>query len=495
MPHQIPPTNRVLGKALYVGTFAHTPTLGSLEVHERSAIGVDEFGKIAFMEKEVASVEEVLGRHPEWATSGRVVRSGESGFFFPGFVDTHIHAPQFPNSGIFGSSTLLDWLEKYTFPTEDSFKDLDRARTVYDRLVNRTLSHGTTTASYFATIHVPATNLLASICHHKGQRALVGRMCMDCNAPDYLLDKSVEEAMDLTKQTIEHCRGIDPKGDLVSPVVTPRFAVSCTGDLLSALGKLAKEEDIAVQTHLSENVDEIDFVVNTLFPGCGTYTNVYDAAGLLGRRTILGHCVHLSREELELIKKRGSGISHCPVSNSSLGSGLARVRKMIDAGVEVGLGTDVSGGYSPSILEASRQAITVSRLVANLDATKAANLSVSEVLYLATLGGAHVVGLQDKVGSFEVGKEWDAIFVDLTPVPDLVFGESLDNEEAFGVVSGLGPVDIFSSQTGWEDRLAKWVFSGDDRNNLGVWVRGRLVYEKVKGVIEMEALLGSAMNN
>lgn len=384
-------------------------------------------------------------------------------------IDTHIHAPQFPIAGVFGSKTLLEWLDTYTFPTEASFKDLKRAKLVYERVVTRTLSHGTTTASYYATIHVPATNLLSAICFEKGQRALIGRMCMDCNSPEYYKDSSVGQAIKDTQCTIEYIKQIDPGYSLIRPIITPRFAIACSRNMMSELGKLAAKENLQIQTHISENEQEIDRV-RKLFPECKSYADVYDNYGVLGPRTILGHAVHLSKEELALVKLRESKLSHCPVSNAGLGSGIARVRDMLDAGVDVGLGSDVSGGYSPSILEASRHALLASRLLAQRekeeDLRRRLKLQVEEVLYLGTLGGAKVVGLEGLVGNFVVGKEWDALLVQLHSV----------KEEEERLDQGL--VELFDWQTKWEDRLAKWVYCGDDRNNLKVWVRGKLVYER-----------------
>jgi len=191
---------------------------------------------------------------------------------------------------------------------------------------------------------------------------------------------------------------------------------------------------------------------------------VYDNHGLLGPKTILAHAVHLSEEEVDLIKERDSKISHCPASNSAITSGTAKVRWLLNKGVEVGLGTDMSGGYSPSILEAVRQASLVSRHVA-MGGEEEAKLSIEEVLYLGTKGGAKVVGLGDKIGSFGVGMEWDAQLIGLG---------SVDGEMGFG---DEGPVDIFGWEN-WEERIAKWVYNGDDRNTLAVWVKGRLVHER-----------------
>jgi len=360
---------------------------------------------------------------------------------------------------------------------ESSLSSLPLAQRIYANFVSRTLSNGTTTCAYYATRHVPATNLLADICLARGQRAFVGRVCMDMLSPEYYRDESVESAVRDSRECIEYVRGIDPKGEVVKPIVTPRFAPSCTKECLAGLGKLAKETDTHVQTHVSENRGECEFV-KELFPESKSYTAVYETANLLGPKTILAHAVHLSQDERDIVKASGSKISHCPASNTALTSGCCPVRELLSAGITVGLGTDVSGGFSPSILEEVRQAIWVSRFVAMQSPSAsspndAAKLSTAEALYLATRGGAAVVGLEDKVGGFEVGKEWDAQMIRLGSVPEQGETGSGGFEQAGGVV------DLF----GWEsqeEKVEKWVYSGDDRNCVALWVKGRLVHRTAR---------------
>ncbi|GAB7357069.1 hypothetical protein MBLNU459_g7885t1 [Dothideomycetes sp. NU459] len=447
-------------KTIYVGPFVHCVSLQELEICTAGAIGVDESGKIAFIDRDVQA-DGYAPKHEEWK-GAKVVQIRDEGFFFPGFIDTHIHASQYANAGIFGKSTLLDWLNTYTFPMESSFKDLSTAQRIYSRVVSRTLANGTTTACYYATVHVDATNLLSDICLAKGQRAFVGRVCMDRMSPDYYRDESVESAIRDSRACIDHVRAIDPDYALISPIITPRFAPSCTEPVLAALGALHRETRVPVQTHISENKAEIA-LVGELFPASASYTHVYDAAGLLTAQTILAHAVHLSAAEQQLIAAREAKVSHCPASNTALTSGAAKVRELVDAGITVGLGTDVSGGYSASILEEVRQAILVSRHVAMHDGD-AAKLSTEEALYLATRGGAKVVGLEDRIGGFEVGMDWDAQRITLAAVPD--DGEFVGEE---------GPVDIFVHES-WSDKVHKWVYNGDDRNTAAVWVKGRLVH-------------------
>ncbi|KAI1095985.1 guanine deaminase [Rostrohypoxylon terebratum] len=464
---------------LFLGLFIHSIKLGELQYLHDAAVCVDKSGKIVAVESQCdqKKAEETLYHKLGWVASDvNVTKAKDGQFFFPGFIDTHIHAPQYPNAGIFGKSTLLDWLNTYTFPMEASLSSLPKARRVYTRCVRQTLAHGTTTAVYYATIHVPSTNLLADLCLSMGQRAFVGRVCMDHLGPSYYLDESPTQLLAATRETIDHIRSIDASFELISPILTPRFAPACTHEAMNALGQLYRETGIPIQTHISENKDEIQ-LVRDMFPKAANYADVYDSHGLLGSRTILAHAIHFSDEEADLVARRGSKVSHCPTSNSALTSGEARVRWLLEKGISVGLGTDVSGGYSPSMLLAARHAAIVSNHLAMplgkwadvpADERERAKLSVEEVLHLATRGGAEVVGLSEKIGGFEVGMEWDAQLIGLGLVDESpTESDMLDH----------GNVDIF----GWEkleDRIAKWVYNGDDRNVKKVWVRGRLVHER-----------------
>lgn len=463
-------------KTIYTGAFVHSTSLTQLEICEHGAIGVDETGTISFVERKIdqKSVEQLKQEKDGWEEAQIVAIEGE-GFFFPGFIDTHNHAPQHPNTGLFGKTTLLDWLQKYTFPMESSFSDLDRAQRIYQNFVSRTLSNGTTTCSYFATRHVPATNLLADICLKRGQRAFVGRVCMNSDlSPAYYRDESTETSYRDSKASIDYIRSIDPKGEIVQPIVTPRFAPSCTSDCLSAMGRLAQETGSHIQTHVSENTGEVA-LVQELFPDSTSYTNVYDTHNLLTSKTILAHAVHLTSEERKLILQRKSKISHCPASNTAITSGCAPIRDMLNEGHTIGLGTDVSGGFNPSILENVRQTIWVSRHLALQTSSDAAKLSTEEALYLATRGGAAVVGLEDKIGGFEVGKEWDAQMISL--------GGIVSEQGNTDGVFEQGPVDMFGWES-WDDKVEKWVYAGDDRNTVAVWVRGRLVHRTARFVGE-----------
>ncbi|KAM7198598.1 Metallo-dependent hydrolase [Naviculisporaceae sp. PSN 640] len=465
------------GTQLFYGSFIYSKTLDELEYLHDAILAVNSEGKIIAIERECGGKDKALGKIGQRLggdVSGlKIFATSEGQFFFPGFIDTHLHASQYPNVGIFGKSTLLDWLNTYTFPLEASLKDPAKARKVYTRVIRKTLSHGTTTAAYYATIDVPSTNLLADLCLSAGQRALVGRVCMDQLAPSYYRDESPEASIASTRESIAYIEKIDPKGDIVRPVITPRFAPSCSAPLMTQLGSLAKEmSHLPIQTHISENKNEIS-LVKELFPPSATgakedtYAAVYDAFGLLTEKTILAHAIHLTESEVGLIAERKAKVSHCPCSNSAITSGAARVRWLLEKGVCCGLGTDMSGGYSPSVLEAARLAALVSRHVA-MGGDERAKLSVEEVLYLATKGGAEVVGLEGRVGGFEEGMEWDAQLVGLGVLGDR--GELGQGDEE-------GNVDVFGWES-WEEKVAKWVYNGDDRNTRMVWVKGRLVHER-----------------
>ncbi|KAK0712174.1 hypothetical protein B0T21DRAFT_387182 [Apiosordaria backusii] len=435
-----PPPPPPAKNKLFLGTFIHSKTLGLLEYLHKTAVAVNSLGTVVAIspDTDLTTAQTVLLPQLGWSPDTTDITTAKPNqFFFPGFIDTHLHASQYPNAGLFGNSTLLDWLNTYTFPLEASLSELSKAKKVYSRVIAKTLSHGTTTAAYYATIDVAATNLLADLCLASGQRALIGRVCMDQLGPSYYLDESPGESITKTKQCIEHVLQQDPKMELITPVITPRFAPACSAPLMTQLGQLAKETNLPIQTHISENKNEIA-LVGRLFPDAGgSYAEVYDTFGLLTPKTILAHAVHLTDKEADLVRERGSKVSHCPCSNSAIASGAARVRWLLDKGIEVGLGTDVSGGYSVSVLEAARQAVLVSRHVCmdeGRSGEEREKLSVEELVGLC------------EVDSDEEGEE-------------------------------EGNVDVFGWES-WEERVAKWVYNGDDRNTKKVWVRGRLVHER-----------------
>lgn len=297
---------------------------------------------------------------------------------------------------------------------------------------------------------------------------------MDRNAPDYYRDASAEESLRLTEECISHIRAVDPQGELVQPVLTPRFAITCTPELLGGLGKIAaREPAMAIQTHFNEAKQEMD-ATRDLFPQFqGSEADLYGYYGLLTPRTILAHCCFMEQGELDKVGKAGCGVAHCPISNMTVGGGFmaAPVREFLRRGWEkVGLGTDSGGGFSSSMLDAMRQALIAGNAREVLTEGKDKGLSLQEVFYMATLGGARVCSLGDKVGNFAVGKEFDACLVQNSSYDD--DGED-ENEK------GTKDGDEIMTMVEEGDTLAtvfeKFIMTGDDRNIRAVFVRGRQV--------------------
>lgn len=461
----------------YYGTFAHTPVLGELEVLHHTAMGVDSNGTIDFIKSDVPDVTDLIALTISQASIKLFAKdieivnisNREDQFFFPGFIDTHIHAPQFPNNGIFGNSTLLDWLETYTFPLESSFSNLEFATEIYTKVISRTLGYGTTTASYYATIHTEASNLLADLCLKLGQRAYIGKVCMNQNSPDDYIETE-DQCKTSTLKVIDHIKSRDPKGDFINPVLTPRFAASCTDNLLNWLGELRKTGDYHCQTHLSENHKEIEWITN-MFPQYEHYTDIYHKNDLLSPKTTLAHCIHLSDEEMEILKKTGAGVSHCPTSNSSITSGEARVRWLLDNNINVSLGTDCSGGFTPSILEVARHALLVSRHIVMKSLNEFEKLASHDVLYLATMGGAKVLKIDDKVGCFKKGLKFDSQLINLSSFDS--------NVDIFAFQMPQWNVDLTHvSEKKFLNLIDKWLFNGDNRNIEKVFVNGRNVIDR-----------------
>ncbi|KAI6166948.1 hypothetical protein EDD17DRAFT_1542131 [Pisolithus thermaeus] len=388
-------------------------------------------------------------------------------FIMPGLIDTHIHACQLPNLGLGGDYELLDWLEKYTYPTERNFFKLDFAARVYPEIVKRIINSGTTTSCYYGTLHLEATKLLADVVYKKGQRAFVGKCNMDRNCPPDYIEPSAKVSRETTELLVTHIQNL-PRSSagepLVRPVITPRFAISCTEELLTSLGEYAEDNPhVAIQTHISENQQEVQKTLE-LFPDCTSYAGVYDKYNLLRRNTILAHGVYLTDEEMELIAQRGAGVSHCPASNFYLGSGMARVRKLLEHGVKVGLGTDVSGGNNPSLLYAIQMASNTSKMVAILPNEGGKKFDAAMLLYLATLGGAEVCCLQDRIGSFEQGKAFDALLVNVR--------DDSGNPAVWG--GDLAEGDYLEKEV-LKEWLERFFFCGDDRNIRQVIVQGSVI--------------------
>ncbi|CAH1252146.1 GDA [Branchiostoma lanceolatum] len=439
------------GVKVYRGTLVHSTKNKPMEILRNGIIGVDTSGKILFVKDDdsIESLSAELGFSPE------VRNLKDSQFFIPGFVDTHIHAPQYPNTGTKVDLPLLEWLNAYTFPLETKYSDVKFARDVYKKVVHKTLSNGTTTACYFATIHHRASMALCDAAELFGQRAYVGKCNSDQNLPDNYCEGTDASLRDTEEFIIEV---LARKNPLITPIITPRYAVSCTTELMSGLGKLAEKYDLPIQSHLCESLAEVKWV-SELFPQFHSYTDVYDKCGVFTNKTVMAHCVYLTEFDLALMKERGVGVSHCPNSNLSICSGLMDSRTWLDKGLKVGLGTDVSGGYHPSMLDAIRLAIHTSNALSIQRPPDYRPLSYQEAFRMATLGGAEVLALDDTIGNFEVGKDFDALLVDME--------------------SSNSRVDTFDFDS-TEDLVQKFLFIGDDRNIQEVYVCGQKVMDHAK---------------
>ena len=296
------------------GLFMHMPSMNSLEVLEETLIGVDGLGNItSIISSQHADYQPTLQQARQDDT---VHQMSSRQLMIPGLTDLHVHAPQWPQLGMALQLPLQDWLERYTFPLEARYHDLEFARQVYASLVQTLLANGTTTAMYFATIHEEATELLASICLNLGQRAFVGRVAMDDvgQCPDYYRDADAQASINASERSIKAIRGLSGNdSSLVKPVITPRFIPSCTNELLTGLGELASEHHCHVQTHCSESDWEHHYVLQRL--GVSDTQALADF-GLLTRHTVLAHSNFISDSDMSLIQESGGGIAHCPLSNS-----------------------------------------------------------------------------------------------------------------------------------------------------------------------------------
>lgn len=451
---------------VYRGTMVHSVALGNVQILLDAAIVVDEDGAISAVYDMNDDGSE--GTVADLMAGGLEVADFRGKLIIPGFVDGHAHAPQYPYMGTGMDLPLLKWLETYTFPVEARFKNTTFARKVYEKSVRRHLMCGTTTCSYFATIHLEATKVLVDVIRGVGQRAYVGKVSMDRNAPDYL----VEPLEDAKRDAEEFVKFASDELDdsLITPVVTPRFVPACTAELLQFLGDISRKYDVPVQSHLSESPTEIDWV-SQLHPECDSYAGVYERYGLLHNRSYFAHCVHCTGQERALMVDSKAGVVHCPSSNFMLSNGIANVRRYLAEGIKVGLGTDVAGGYSCSMLDCIRQtmvATNVCGLHPDEDGTVWNPLSFQESFHLATMGGAEVLGLENVVGNFEIGKQFDALIVNPTPASG---GEDMD-----GDISVEGPFDLFPELgQGMQAAFEKFIFLGDDRNIERVFVAGNRV--------------------
>ena len=357
----------------------------------------------------------------------------------PGFIDCHVHFPQLDIIGSYGAQ-LLDWLNRYAFPAEAKFADPDYAREVAGVFIDELLTNGTTTALVFGTVHPHSADAIFEAADAKGMRLIAGKVLMDSNCPEELRDDAETGYAD-SKALIERWHG---KGRL-GYAITPRFALTSSAQQLAAAGRLASEyPDVWVHTHLAENMDEVDEIAR-LFPDSRSYLDVYEQHGLLRERAVFAHCLHMDDADRASMSTHGGAAAFCPTSNLFLGSGLFDLPAFRDAGIRCGLGTDVGGGTSLSLLKTASEAYKVLHLQEHaLPATRA--------LYLATLGAAEALYLDDKIGNFASGKEADFVVLDFE-------GSNLTARRTAAAAT-------------IEEKLFALITLADDRNIAATYVNG-----------------------
>jgi guanine deaminase len=320
----------------------------------------------------------------------------------PGFVDTHVHLPQFAIMGL-GTGELLQWLNDYTYPEEARFVDSVYAAQISELFFDALIANGTTAAVIYSSVHEGATDIAFSTAQRKRIRAFIGKVMMDRNSAAALVEATAASIA----QSLRLFEKWDGAEDgRLRYIFTPRYAGSCSMELMQRVGKLARERGAFVQSHLSENKEEIEWV-RSLFPGAPSYAAIYDSAGLLHERCIMAHCIHLTSDEIALLRRTSTKIAYCPYSNRNLHSGTMPYHKLSDAGLNISLGTDVAGGPSLSMLDQMREA------------RAAAHISRDEALYLATLAGAKALGLQDRIGNFAAGKDADFVILEKDSVREV----------------------------------------------------------------------------
>ena len=409
----------------------HVPWENAVRIETDGAVMLEK-GHIT----NVGSADTLLSVNPDV----QVIRYGSDHLICPGFVDAHAHYPQTAIIASWGKR-LIDWLNDYTFPEETRLHDPAYAAHIAARYLDLTLAHGTTTVASYCTIHPHSADALFEAAAVRDQRIVAGKTCMDRNAPDGLRD-TPQSAYDDSKALIARWHG----QGRASYAITPRFSPTSTLDQLAALGTLwAEHPDCLMQTHLSEQTDEIAWV-RDLHPQARDYLDTYEAHGLIGERALFGHAIHLEPREVDRIAETGAGLVHCPTSNTFIGSGLFDMAGLTARGIRTGLATDTGGGSSFSMLRTMAAAYEIGQL-------RHAPLHAAQLIWLATAGSARSLHLQDKIGTIAVGKEADLTVINLSSTAAIAQRAA-------------------NAKDTWESIFAT-IMMGDDRAIGDVWVAGK----------------------
>lgn len=411
---------------------------------DAEAIGHHADGLIVVEDGEITACGDFVTESQRLASDTPVTHY-ESEMIVPGFVDAHIHFPQVDIIGAYGAQ-LMDWLERYTFPSEIAFADAAHAAEIAAIFLDELLRNGTTAALVFATVHKASVDALFTAASARNMRLVAGKVLMDRNAPDALL-QSPEQGDRESRELIRDWHG---RGRL-GYAVTPRFAPTSTAEQLALAGELLSDHDgVLLQTHLSENPDEIR-TVGELFPEARDYLDVYDRAGLVTDRSVFAHGIHLSDREFGRLGQAGAAIAFCPTSNLFLGSGLFKLAKAEAHGVTTGLGTDVGAGTSFSAFQTMNEAYKVAQL-------SGAGPDAFKLFYLATLAGARALKAERKIGNLVPGKEADFLVLDPAATPLLK--------------------RRMAACTSLEERLFVLATLGDDRAVKHTYVAGKLAHSR-----------------
>ena len=379
---------------------------------------------------------------------GAVVTDYRGKLILPGFVDTHVHYAQTDMIASHGAQ-LLEWLEKYTFPAEARFADPEHARDVAEFFVAELLRNGTTTAMVFATTHKVSVDAIFEAARARSMRVIAGKVLTDRNVPQAIRD-TAESGYDDSRALIAQWHG----RERLTYAVTPRFAPTSTERQLDLCGRLLEEHpDVYLQSHVAENLGEVAWVAE-LYPWSRSYLDVYDHFGLLRERAVYAHCIHLDAADRKRMADTGAAMSFCATSNLFLGSGLFDLGAAHECGVRVGLGTDVGAGTTLSMLRTMEESYKVCQLAGQ-------SLSPMQAFYLATLGGAAALYLEDRIGNFDIGKEADFVVLDPKATPHLA--------------------RRMERTTTLAERLFAFMIMGDDRAVHATHVLGALAHARAGG--------------
>lgn len=459
----------ILFKFVVKGTAFSSIDSKNVKVFENCLFCISETGMIsAIISPEEKDYKTII---QEYSEKNKFQELAQGQYILPGFIDLHIHAPQWAQTGTALDLPLYEWLNTYTFPLEAKFSDEQFAERVYSDLVSQLIKNGTTTALYFATVHRKSSLRLAEICSEKGQRGLVGKVVMDDQEqnPDYYRDATTDEALAETELFIQEVLELNkrtPQG--VYPVVTPRFIPSCTDNSLKGLGALAAKYDVHIQSHCSESDWAHSFVQERFGKNDAFALNDF---GLLTEKAVMAHCGFLSDEDMDLFAKKGTAVAHCPISNAYFGNAVTPIARLLnDFQVETGLGSDISGGFSPSLFDNIRQAVMSSRMLedgvdkdccSEKRGVSGASITLNEAFYLATAGGGESLSLP--IGKLEVGYAWDVQLVDSKKLP------------------------IFSKDEPLMTIFQKILYLSRPENIDEVWIQGEKVHDKNTKEVEVQA--------